>query len=441
MPSKSIFGYPPYQSNHIACVGNNGSPNLITYADGFFDAAKMIIDGMMIFDQNRQIKELRCTDDTIIYPICFNIRHSIELYLKIILENLKTILDYKKTDEFIIDEHFTQRTHSISVLWKKIIDFSDTIDNRLSIYTNQLDNYISQWISIDDTSQTFRYPLNTESKKHLTERSGIDIIYLWAKCIKEHRKLQQLTYFSISLEQEYQYKTLTKKLSRYDLYHLAKKLPQYDKWSTEFTKEVKEALKHEFNISSNDLNKAINQIQDNYEFSRIIGYQKSLVSVSLEEVLTTAILFLDYFPHNDTTNDLWDVQSPTEIFKELDTLHEIERIIKQNLEKYTEDTLYDMLVLIYLGRGDMCNLNISENYYLVHQKKYIDKRDTQEIIRKMLEKNRNTALYILKELVLLGFDEIILKNTELLKKLTESEQELLKIESIFSYRKELGYEL
>ncbi|MDE4013765.1 hypothetical protein NUS56_09725, partial [Glaesserella parasuis] len=67
-----------------ATVGTNGYHTISDYADGFFEGAEFIIYECLTRLDNRKNnldtipKRVNITEDIIVYPICFNIRHSIE---------------------------------------------------------------------------------------------------------------------------------------------------------------------------------------------------------------------------------------------------------------------------------------------------------------------------------------------------------------------------
>ena len=66
-----------------ACVGNNGGPyDLYDYAKGYFDATKTLL--AHVRDEGNLI-------DLIVYPICFNFRHAIELYIKYVITDLAKV--------------------------------------------------------------------------------------------------------------------------------------------------------------------------------------------------------------------------------------------------------------------------------------------------------------------------------------------------------------
>ncbi|WP_342247873.1 hypothetical protein [Pseudomonas sp. OTU2001] len=55
-----------------ACVGNNGSPGYFEYSKGFSTAANLLIDQVLSRKMDLEI-------DDLVYPVCFNMRHSVEL--------------------------------------------------------------------------------------------------------------------------------------------------------------------------------------------------------------------------------------------------------------------------------------------------------------------------------------------------------------------------
>lgn len=77
----------PYFAN--ACVGNNGEPDYYHYAKGYSSAANLLIKQTLEDNSPYPV-------DTFIYPICFNMRHSVELRLKGAVESLTNIFKFRK---------------------------------------------------------------------------------------------------------------------------------------------------------------------------------------------------------------------------------------------------------------------------------------------------------------------------------------------------------
>ncbi len=82
-PNMLFRSGPDFQLN--ACVGTNGGPyDLRAYGQGFFEGGKAIIQAA----RNRAAPV-----DILVYPAAFSFRHGIELYLKHLLENVRSLYD------------------------------------------------------------------------------------------------------------------------------------------------------------------------------------------------------------------------------------------------------------------------------------------------------------------------------------------------------------
>ncbi|WP_288689012.1 hypothetical protein [uncultured Acinetobacter sp.] len=88
MDNKTFTGSGPTWAN--ACVGDNGQPNYIEYSKGYSKAANLLLN-YILNSKGEQI-------DHLIYPICFNMRHSIELRLKGAIEEIRLLAHIKKID-------------------------------------------------------------------------------------------------------------------------------------------------------------------------------------------------------------------------------------------------------------------------------------------------------------------------------------------------------
>jgi hypothetical protein len=100
----ALFRGDPSRGAYNACVGNNGSPDLYYYADGFSEGVFLLIDALT----SGQSALL----DTLIYPICFSLRHSVELTIKGQIQELSELAKLrqqplaKDTDiEKVLNQH------------------------------------------------------------------------------------------------------------------------------------------------------------------------------------------------------------------------------------------------------------------------------------------------------------------------------------------------
>lgn len=110
-----------------ACVGNNGSPSYVEYALGFSKAANLLIDQVL---SSRGIAH---NVDDFVYPVCFNMRHSVELRLKGAISELEKIAKIKR-----VNLNFDLvGSHDIGNIWSFFKRKSENIDNRYeAINTN-----------------------------------------------------------------------------------------------------------------------------------------------------------------------------------------------------------------------------------------------------------------------------------------------------------------
>ncbi|WP_138726047.1 hypothetical protein [Pseudomonas lactis] len=83
----TFHGAEPSWAN--ACVGNNGQPSYVEYSEGFSKAANILID-LVIKDRS-----IHLSVDEFVYPVCFNMRHSVELRLKGAIDELIEIAKFK----------------------------------------------------------------------------------------------------------------------------------------------------------------------------------------------------------------------------------------------------------------------------------------------------------------------------------------------------------
>ena len=89
-----------------ACVGYNGFPSIHTYQHGYHQAVVSLIE---------TAKKDSWDSDSLIYPILFCARHSIELFLKkqiCVLSNVKAITMNRESENMLLTEH------SLDSLWQ-----------------------------------------------------------------------------------------------------------------------------------------------------------------------------------------------------------------------------------------------------------------------------------------------------------------------------------
>lgn len=148
------------RSEYNACVGDNGGPyGLYDYADGYFDATERLLQAVA--------KDLGVGIDLIVYPICLNFRHAIELFIKYIISDLnKLTTSHTKF----------KPTHSLIENWrvaKKLIKKTKLkVDaDDLKWMTHVVDNIME----VDPRGEIFRYPESIKGDQHLKDWSHINL--------------------------------------------------------------------------------------------------------------------------------------------------------------------------------------------------------------------------------------------------------------------------
>lgn len=384
------YNYPIYTS---ACVGNNGNPIILYYAEGFASAANHLID-ISISNFGREF-----APDIAVYPICFNMRHAVELYLKGYINFVDKLAKIK---EIKIDSAINIMTvHDINKIWNYLTTNYTTLDKRLIDIANQISPYIKCFGEIDATGQTFRYPYDTENNKHLTQQSIINIKHLGNNFKELEKKLENFYYYQNDIIEEYQKKSFTKNLSRYDLSIIAQRLPNINEWKNDSFKEIKDNIKKEYDISSNELSKAINIIKNHYEFGYFIGTVPPLIDFNEDEFY----LFIDKWCQLNDLSYIYD-KSKSPIIESLwigpnmdeDDKKNLSMSFKKGVEKFVNrcniskdlinriklETIANVHALYYFSR----ECRYSEEYQLTtyYNHEQDCRKNIEEAIDHMLDK-------------------------------------------------------
>ncbi|MPY01322.1 hypothetical protein [Salinivibrio sp. VYel4] len=264
-----------------ACVGDNGSPSYVEYARGFSKAANLIID------QALNNNNLHFHVDDMVYPACFNMRHSVELRLKGAIADLEVIAKWKGSR---IDFDLVG-SHDIGNIWKFFKRQSESLDIRYHALNEKIEPTIIDIADVDATGQTFRYAVDRESQRHLTDIAIINFNVLKERFVALEKELDNLLYLTEFLKEEYSLKTFTKKLSRQQLFSLAEALPSISSWQDESFNETKRMLRERFSLGSRDLNKAIDIIKSNYELMHKLDSRLPLKGIDEYDL----IWFLDFW--------------------------------------------------------------------------------------------------------------------------------------------------
>lgn len=273
----TFHGSDPTWAN--ACVGENGSPDLREYAEGYAAAANVLVETVL------KSRGLQHPADLFIYPICFNMRHAVELFLKKSVAELSELAAIRRQK---IPSFDSKQSHDLGRIWKFVSTQSCAADERFRTVIGELDQYISDIAAVDSTGQVFRYPIDIENKKHLTEIAVISIANLYARFRSLQKLLKQLHRLSAEIIREYEWGTFTEKLSRHNLISIALELPQRSEWENEIFDLTKVRLRAKYDLSANEYSRALKLIQGRHEIAGLLGVKVEIPDFSLE--CTEAIL-------------------------------------------------------------------------------------------------------------------------------------------------------
>ncbi|KAA0226940.1 hypothetical protein EDS67_18675 [candidate division KSB1 bacterium] len=141
------------------------------YSEGYRDAADKLVE---------YAKTDQTSIDSLIFPILFLYRHYIELALKEII--LAATL-------YLGKQHKSIKSHNLTQLWQRVkeliseVELDIPIDEMIAI-----ENQISQFDMLDNSSETFRYPVDKQGNvfKKLSDyvnvenvREIVDGLHTW----------------------------------------------------------------------------------------------------------------------------------------------------------------------------------------------------------------------------------------------------------------------
>lgn len=234
--------------------------------------------------------------DALVYPICFNARHFIELFLKDSIR-VASSLGMDPIQLNVI------ATHDLIKLWE---DFAEAItrDRRLVELGMPLEEVFRDIAAVDNTSMTFRYSHDLDDKVHLPDIEHISLTVLGDRLREMFKQADEFYECLTTLQQEYAQNTFTRKLHRADISAIARQLPHYDKWSDEL-KPAKENICKQFQLSSNDFNKALDLIKQHREFAALIGLELPLEGLSVDIFTRLARVHSREATYDVITKDEW----------------------------------------------------------------------------------------------------------------------------------------
>lgn len=154
-----VFRGVPAWSSKNACVGDNGGPyDLYDYADAYFDATRGLLE--IALDAPNPERPW-VTIDLLVYPICMNFRHAVELFLKyLITAQAKKIGSNEKY----------RTNHSLGKNWNTALGLINA--TKLKVTDQELETLarvVESIQEVDPKGEIFRYPESIKGDQHLKD--------------------------------------------------------------------------------------------------------------------------------------------------------------------------------------------------------------------------------------------------------------------------------
>lgn len=217
-----------------------GAFSFFTISDGYWESAKMLLERMEKESNNFAIV------DSLVYPLFFNYRHSIETYLKLLF------FKYGEQTEQARCE-FLELGHDLQNLWSNLRPYLNKGKKHVgsSINLDAVEHYIKSINGFDPNSMVMRYPIEKDLKANKDHEYRFDFINFGERMNELCSSLRQLDY---DLSNQMLETASLEELNTY-LDMIEKYRPQIDSFLSILKTESKEEAIKTFNVHDfiNDL--------------------------------------------------------------------------------------------------------------------------------------------------------------------------------------------
>ena len=264
-PSTANIFEPRHSIQANACVGENGYVDAETYAIGYFQATRQLLEDVLDIRKN-------LSQDTLVYPILFNFRHGIELSIK----QISKVLSGCGIEGGRID----LGAHDLEGLWKGLADQTKA-DRRLTAMMDSLDAVVMQLHEADPMAQEFRYSELKDGGKSLKGKRIIDLATVLGLVNYAEPKFDSFFGLADFIAQERGFESYTSEFNRKELEQLSLDLPNASSWAdSELFDVVKNKWKKEYELSNKAFIRAVDFIKGHREFGGNIGIKRSFVALT-----------------------------------------------------------------------------------------------------------------------------------------------------------------
>lgn len=267
-------------TNLIAAVGKNtGSTSDHAYVVGFGLGVDLLLRAMR--EGGPGSSEAVAYVDGLIYPVGYCARHYIELFMKSAATTIHGLRRKKSKSSDV---------HDLLAIWKMFAELCKQ-DRRLHPYAHRLKPLIRTFAKLDRTGQAFRYRVDLKNRLHLKEVGVINIetfaesFYVLKEIVDDFTGVMEV------LEWEYGCGTFTDKLSRADLFDIAKQFAEaYAGGRPGWMNKIKKTVMKRYHLTNSEFEQAEGKIEQHRKLSLIIGVEKKLDEVTPETMGALAIV-------------------------------------------------------------------------------------------------------------------------------------------------------
>ena len=145
--------------DYNACVGDNGGPyDLYDYARGYFDATRILL---------KTVGKTGSVNDLLVYPICLNFRHAVELFIKYLITDLAKLT---RTDAKFY------KSHSLDANWSTAMNLIKRTKLKVDADDIKLmTRVVTDIMEVDPNGMIFRYPESIKGDQHLKEWAIVNL--------------------------------------------------------------------------------------------------------------------------------------------------------------------------------------------------------------------------------------------------------------------------
>ena len=321
-----------FDSNWNACIGSQGDEE--NYLDGYIEAAIELVTAII----EKKMFEKR---DTLVLPILYNTRHSVELALKFVTDRLVTAG---------LMSGPARRNHNIKAYWDSL-HAANLGDEKLSKTVQALKPFVDSLSRIDDDGQELRYHMNRSDSPSLSSYPLANIEVIRASLSELSEIISVLKHRTMSFLDEHATGTFTSRCSRRDLLTIAQLVPRRELWRSTIFEQQKALIRSRFSLSNKEFSKALDAIQSNREMKALLGVETDLLYISDDEVVWVSEQWRRLHPRRDEISrngsNSFDGISVEAMKAYLATEAEV---IAATESRIKTDKLADLEALYYLAR-------------------------------------------------------------------------------------------